>query len=46
LSEADAAMARAPLETLLRARHMTDVATQLEQGHHLLEELNERSRHA
>jgi hypothetical protein len=46
LSEADTVMARALLETLLRARHMTDVATQLEQVHHLLEELNERSRHA
>jgi hypothetical protein len=46
LSEADATTARALLETLLRARHMTDVATQLEQVHQLLEELNERSRDA
>jgi hypothetical protein len=46
LSEADANTARSLLETLLKARHMTDVATQLEQVHHLLEELNERSRHA
>jgi hypothetical protein len=46
LSEADAAMARALVETMLRARQVTDLATQLEQVHHLLEELNERSRRA
>jgi hypothetical protein len=46
LSEADVSLARALLETLLRARHMTDVATQLEEVHQLLEELNERNRHA
>jgi uroporphyrinogen-III decarboxylase len=46
LSAADATLARAFVETLLHARQMTDVITQLEQVHQLLEELNERSRHA
>ena len=46
MGEGDVKIARELLETLLRTRHMTDVATQLEQVHQLLEELNERSRHA
>jgi len=46
MGEGDVKIARELLETLLRTRHMTDVTTQLEQVHQLLEALNERSRHA